>query len=138
VADEGLALAGGELADGAHQPVDPLALLDRRRNDLIDGAVPVRFEIACLPARSRGIDNCVADDREQPGPGVLGAGPAGDRPMGAEQGLLDDILGEPRVLSKLPGGKPPQRRPVKLDQFLQQAVSGVAPRKISASSSEHI
>src|ERR1700722_11969550 len=120
--DEGLALACRKLVHGPHQPVDPLALLHRRRYALIGGAVPTLLDLVRRPRAARRVDRRVANDREQPRPRVLGAGAGHDRAVCTQERLLNDILGQARLLAQLAYSKPRELAPVALDEFLEHVL----------------
>ena len=122
VTDKGLALAFRKLMHRAHQPADPLALLHRRRHGLIGGAVLPLHDLLRRPRAPNGVDGRVAHDREQPRPRVLGAGAGGDHPVSTEEGLLDDILGEARVLAQLAHGESRQLAAMEPDECLEHVL----------------
>jgi hypothetical protein len=96
VTDKCVALARRQSADRPHQPVHPLALLDRLRGRRPQGdGVLWLLERECRRRRTNDVDRRVADDRKQPGSHVLWCRSARrEMPVGAQERLLKHVLGE--------------------------------------------
>ena len=120
--DERIALAGGKLVHRSHQPADPLALLHSDSYGLIGGAVPTLLDLVRRPGGASRVDGRVANDREQPRPRMLGAGAGRDRPVGIQERLLDDVLGQACVPTQLSRGEPRELAPVALDELLEHVL----------------
>jgi hypothetical protein len=118
VTDQRVALTRRQSPDRAHQPIHPLALLDRLRERGPTGCGVVRLlECAWRRGYTNGVDRRVADDRKQPGPHVLRRrGARREMPVGVQESLLEYVLGELRAATELAAREAQQLGAVRVDQ----------------------